>query len=262
MPSPFPGMDPYIESWIWGDFHGRMITAICEELNPRLPKRYIASIDLFIRRVDPASSERALMGPDLYVAGRKKARPNSAATTARAAATVQAPYTSVLPGVVAKQKYVKIIDPLARRIVTVIEILSPANKTAGKDGDAYLYKRDEYIGSGINLVEIDLLRNGRRPPFGLPAPPKSDYCIAVHRKGARGEFGIWPFSVRERIPPVGIPLDSEVADVELDLRKCMDHVYEFGRYDDQLDYRQPPESPLRKHDATWTRELFAARRPS
>lgn len=171
-------------------------------------------------------------------------------------------YTSVLPGVVAKQKYVKIIDSKGRRIVTVVEIFSPANKTTGKDGDAYLYKRDEYIGSGINLVEIDLLRNGHRPPLGEPAPPDSDYCIAVHRGGARGEFRSSPFSVRDAIPLIPIPLDSDVPDVELDLRKCMDRVYDLGRYAEQLDYRKPPESPLGKTDAKWAKDLLAAGRTS
>ena len=51
MPTPFPGMDPYIESWIWGSFHSNLITAIYDRLNPRLPKRFIASTELFVLRL-------------------------------------------------------------------------------------------------------------------------------------------------------------------------------------------------------------------
>ena len=38
MPSPFPGMDPYIEtSGLWGDFHGSLLAAVRADLNSHLP---------------------------------------------------------------------------------------------------------------------------------------------------------------------------------------------------------------------------------
>src|SRR5687767_11093923 len=68
MPSPFPGMDPYIESWIWGSFHTNLIVAICDQLNPRLPKRYIAATELYVWRFDNSEVERLLLGgPDVHV---------------------------------------------------------------------------------------------------------------------------------------------------------------------------------------------------
>ena len=74
MPSPFPGMDPYIESWIWGDFHGRMIVNLHDQLNPRLPKRYIVSTDLYIWREEVSDLGRQMLGgPDLFVADRSPA---------------------------------------------------------------------------------------------------------------------------------------------------------------------------------------------
>jgi len=257
MPSPFPGMDPYIESWIWTSFHGNMINAIHDQLNPRLPKRYIASTDLYVWRVDETGEERVLVGaPDNYVS-EQRAAPSGAAV-----ATIAAPITTVLPGIVRKQRYVKIVDKMERRVVTVIEILSAANKSGGEDGHAYRMKREEYIAAGINLVEIDLRRSGHRPPLGDPAPPISDYYILVHRGIEPSRLGIWPIGVRDPLPLVPIPLDPDIPDVVLDLRACMDHVYDAGRYAEQLDYTEPPVPPLREPDATWARELLAGRNGS
>src|SRR5437762_13849165 len=110
MPSPFPGMDPYIEGWIWPSFHSSMIVRIHDDINPRLPKKYIATIENFIRRVDLSSEDRALLGPDLYVASRKPKKKGTAVLA------VRAPHTAVLEGTVVKQRYLKIVDHQARRI--------------------------------------------------------------------------------------------------------------------------------------------------
>src|SRR5262249_39139400 len=139
-------------------------------------------------------------GPDVFVADREPSVANGGV------ATVTAPVTTILPGVVRKQRYLKIVDSEARKIVAVIEILSPSNKTRGDDGEAYRLKREEYIASGVSLVEIDLLRSGVRPPLGDPAPPVSDYYILVHRAWEKDRMGIWPISIRDALPQVPIPL--------------------------------------------------------
>src|SRR5262249_11503487 len=160
------------------------------------------STELYVWRVD--NSESVLLGgPDAFVSDREPA------AAAGKVATISAPITTVLPGVVRKQRYLKIVDSQQRRVVTVIEILSPSNKTAGEHGQAYRLKREEYIASGISLVELDLLRSGVRPPLGDPAPPISDYYILVHCGWEDGRMGIWPISVRDRLPQVPIPLDPD-----------------------------------------------------
>jgi Protein of unknown function (DUF4058) len=252
VPSPFPGMDPYLESWIFGSFHSSVIAAIYDRLNPGLPKRFIASTELYVWRVD--SAEKLLLGaPDVFVSDR------DAIPAGGGLATIAAPINTVLPGVTRKQRYIKIVDSEERRVVTVIEVLRPSNKIGSDDGQAYRLKREEYIASGISLVEIDLLRSGQRPPLGDPAPPISDYYILVHRGWEKDRMGIWPLSVRDSLPIVPIPLDPDVPDAMLDLRPCIDHVYEHGRYAEQFDYAKPPKPPLREPDATWARELLAQR---
>ena len=256
MPSPFPGMDPYLESWIWGDFHANVITAIGAQLNAKLPRRYIANTELFVWREEapPEPRRGVLAGPDVYVADQRPA-----AGGASAAAVVQSPVTTTLPGVERKQRYLRIVDGIARRIVTVVEVLSPSNKTTGDKGDAYRFKREEYFAAGINLVEIDLLRSGVRPPLGDPAPPVGDYYLLVSRAAEQPLLRIWPVSVREPLTSVPVPLDPGVPEPLLDVRAAMDRVYDEHRYAEQLDYTRPPAPPLREPDASWARELLASR---
>lgn len=255
MPSPFPGMDPYLESWVWPDCHGTLITAIRAQLNTKLPRRYIANTELYAWREGQSENDRLLLGgPDVHAVDRGPTTSNGPL-----GATVVAPVTTILPGVERKQRYVRIVDESGRRIVTVIELLSPSNKTAHESGDAYRYKREEYIASGINLVEIDLLRSGVRPPLGDPAPSIPDYYVLVCRAWQRPKLDLWPFSIRDPLPQVPVPLDPEEPEILLNLRAAFDRSYDEARYDEQVDYTKPPKPPLREPDAKWALELLSAR---
>src|SRR6202044_2866130 len=89
--------------------------------------------------------------------------------------------TVLLPTLEAKGKpVVRIIDARGKRVVTVIEMLSPANKSRGIDHEAYLAKRQEYLQSGTNLVEIVLLRGGQRAPVES-GHAACAYCVLVSR---------------------------------------------------------------------------------
>jgi hypothetical protein len=252
MPSPFPGMDPYLESWIWGDFHSNMISALGEQLNGKLPRRYIANTELYVWREDPPRGDRLLIGrPDVHVADQ---RPGTG--VGAAVAVVPSPITTLLPGVEVRQRYLRIVDDAERRIVTVVELLSPSNK--GSHREAYRFKRDEYIASGVNLLELDLLRSGVRPPLGNPAPPIGDYYALVSRAEEPSLLRIWPISIRESLPLLPVPLDPGEPEVLLDVRAAMDHVYDKWRYGEQLNYGRPPVPALREPDGSWARDLLAS----
>src|SRR5207302_4244819 len=45
MPSPFPGMDPYLENTdFWEGFHNGFMHYVQEDLQPRLPENYVATL--------------------------------------------------------------------------------------------------------------------------------------------------------------------------------------------------------------------------
>ena len=66
MPSPFPGMDPYIEATRqWRNFHSRYVPALAEALFVGLPDRYIVKVaeDVYLHEL--SADERRLIGrPD------------------------------------------------------------------------------------------------------------------------------------------------------------------------------------------------------
>jgi Protein of unknown function (DUF4058) len=260
MPSPFPGMDPYIEDpFFWSDFHGSMMGIMREALNAILPRRYTASMERHVWVQEHNGEEVTLLGsPDVQVADRTGGGTSTTATAALA--EIAAPVTTVLPLTRSQgNRFLRILDRHRRRIVTVIELLSPANKTTTGYGVAYRQKRWDYLASDVSLVEIDLLRAGERPPIQSPPPAPSDYYVLVCTAAGLPQAGFWPLSVRDLLPPVPVPLDPGERHVLLDLRACLDRAYDGGRYADEIDYRGPPNPPLREPDATWARELLAAR---
>ncbi|MBY0523510.1 MAG: DUF4058 family protein [Gemmataceae bacterium] len=257
MPSPFPGMDPYIESsGEWGDFHTSLLTAIRAKLNALLPRRYRARVDLFVFIQTPASRRRRRrrIEPDAYVVDRGKG-PGMAAVVAPAAA----PTMITLPAVRKKHKSVLIIDARMDRVVTAIEILSPSNKEAGEDRTAYLNKRGEYLANGVNLIEIDLLRGGPRLPLGRPAEVVKDYYIMVCRTWEMPRASLWSFTVRDLLPQIPIPLVKDGPELLLPLRACIDRAYDEGSYDTELPYDGLLAPRLSKQDAAWVRALMAKR---
>jgi hypothetical protein len=259
MPSPFPGMDPYIEDpFFWSDFHGSLMGIMRETLNSILPINYVAAMERHVWVEEHDIGEMSVLGvPDVQVS---QPRHEAEHEPAIGILPMAAPITAILPLTRRDgHRFLRILDRRKRRIVTIIEVLSPANKTETGYGPAYRRKRMEYLAGGVNLVEIDLLRAGDRPPLQEPPPRTSDYYILVCPATICPQAGFWPLSVRDLLPPVPIPLNRDEANIYLDLKACVDRAYDAGRYFDEIDYSLPPYLPLCEPDATWARELLANR---
>jgi hypothetical protein len=255
MKAPFPGMDPYLEQpGTWSDFHATFYVEIKATLNTILPPGFVARSDQYVWIHEPAADERMLLGkPDTYVA-----QPGPGEASAHGTA-LAAPRTIILPAVRREgNRYLKIIDVHRHHVVTVLEVLSPSNKNPGPDREAYLIKRGEYLATGINLIELDLLRGGQTMPWGEESPPTGYYAM-IYRAWEFPKAGIWTFSVREPLPTIPIPLVEDQAEPMLDLQRCFDQAYERGRYETEIDYRQPPALPLPEDDARWAAELLQSK---
>jgi len=163
----------------------------------------------------------------------------------------------LLSGRARKRRRVVIVAADGQRVLTAIEVLSPANKAPGEDREAYLLKRSECLASGTNLVEIDLLRGGDRLPMGRPAPAVSDYYILSSPADRRPHTAVWAFAVPDAIPIFPVPVRPRVAPVPLDLRACLDTAYDNGLYGEKLRYDAPADPPLNSRDAEWASSLFA-----
>lgn len=256
MTSPFPGMDPYLEEpETWGDFHTTLYVEIKGELNALLPPGFVARIDRYVWIHEPDAKKRLLGKPDVFVSG----APGSSASTV-AMISSAAPTQVLLPAQRREGgKYLKIVDGKSRRVVTVFEILSPSNKTPGLDREAYLLKRNEYLGTGVNLIELDFLRRGPRLPLGTGSAVSSPYYVLVSAAWDFPRAGVWPIGLRDSLPTIPIPLTQEAPVIALSLQKCFAQAFAKGRLEAEIDYTMPPDPPLEEPDASWARELVKAR---
>ncbi len=137
-------------------------------------------------------------------------------------------------------------------LITAIELLSPVNKRPGADGaDAYERKRQEVFRSAAHLLEIDLLRAGRRPQLLTPLPD-TPYFIFLSRAERRPQIDIWPLTLRDPIPAVPVPLGRSDPDIALEVGSAIHLIYTSARYERRIDYRSAPPPPLLSpDDAAW-----------
>lgn len=252
MPSPFPGMDPYLEHPdLWPGVHGSLIVYSRDDLQPQLLPRYIASIEERVY-VEPLGRP---IRPDVRVLEEKPPPPGGGVAVAvRPQVAVAEPeWLAVLEEV--REPYLVILDALGREVVTVIEFLSPSNKRPGVGRETYLRKQREVLQSEANLVEVDLLRGGMHT-VAVPEEVvgEADYVVSLRRVDRPLELGVVRFRVREELKGLAIPLRPGEEDVVLDLAGVVRRVYEAGAYHLRIDYTRPPEPPLRPEDARWAEE--------
>ena len=253
MPSPFPGMNPYLEHpYIWPDFHQTFVTALRTALTPQVVPAYFVrvQIQVYLRGAD--DDDRQLIGiPDAEVGPEPGG--GGGAGTATATATIQAPAEVTVPDLLdERHAYLEILDRDGRQVLTVIELLSPTNKYAGVHRDAYLRKRRDLLSAGVNVVEIDLLRGGPRLPLdGLPV---CSYYVLVARAARRPKADVWPVRLREPLPTVPIPLAPGDREARADLQAVLHRVYDDAGYAYGV-YRRPPVPRLPPDDAAWAEAL-------
>jgi len=251
MPSPFPGMDPWLEDEeVFPNLHERLIVYLSEALNEVMPPGYVATIKSRVWVDDESRRE-----PDVAVFGRDRLHNGSAGGVV------------TLPGLLAvgqelvsdpvEEAYLEILSPRGRRLVTAVEVISLSNKKAGDKGrKTYQDKQTEYKLAAVNLVEIDLLRRGPYvsavPRNRLQRVGKSfDYHVSVVVAGSPNSFHAAPIPLADRLPAIGIPLDLGVEPVTVDLQPLLDRCYDTGRYRELVRYGQSCDPPLTPEQQAW-----------
>jgi hypothetical protein len=265
MPSPFPGMDPYLENpEIFPDFHDSFITYLREDLQPKLPASYFAVLG---RRVWMEMS-RQLIGPDVEV--RHTARLSGRVPeSARSVAVATSPEAHPVVVRVAHDEFREpLIEIYARsdqgkRLVASIEMLSITNKTPGEHGrDLYRRKQGEILASQVHLVEIDLLRGGQHTtavPLRaiVDACGLYDYHALVHGFDDVETFFVYPINLEDRLPLVAIPLLPGDSAVTVNLQAVFNRCYDAGPYAREIRYGEDVLiPPLEIEKADWVAEVL------
>ncbi len=244
--SAFPGMDPFIEGrGIWGDFHDNLIAEMGVAIAAILPDHYVSRVASrnFIDWIDPVEEMKQRKGiiPDIAIQ-EASSPPDRSATGSMAVVETLAPPVVMQTAIEAEfhETYLDIWDVSSdRQLVTSIEVLSPTNKRTGTVGwHEYERKRSFLLQGQANLVEIDLLRGGKRHAMRVPWP-KSPYYIMVARKNQVGECGIWPAFSTSRLPPFPVPLLPQDADLVVDLQPMIDAIFARSRYFLDVQYDKP-----------------------
>ncbi len=251
MPSPFPGMNPYLEqSDAWTDFHDNFIIRIQEVLSSQVGPNYLVKLEVQLILHERSAEERRFFGIADVAVAEPVARERPGATV-----LLPAPIQLELPAVeIEKHRSIEVRDRKNRRLVTVIELLSPANKTPGTDRDDYLNKRKKIFAGTTHLVEIDLRRGGARPE--PPKLPICDYCVLVSRAEDRPHVGFWPIALRDPLPDIPVPLNAPDPPVILNLKAVLDKTYDAAGYEKYI-YQGQPEPALSEEDMAWANEMIA-----
>lgn len=256
MPSPFPGMDPYLEDpTVWRDFHTDFLANVRAALNASLPVTYSAQIEEAVRLVqfDPPV-ERTVI-PDVAIA-RDPSRATPAwdgggggAAGGRGGVAVLEPVAVDLPDAVeVRDRWVEVRHLPDRELVTVIELLSPTNKSDGRDD--YLAKRLALLRQPVHVVEIDLLVGGKRLPMLSPLPA-GDYFAIVSRTAGRPRAEVYAWDLARPLPTIRVPLRSPDPDQLLDLSAAFAETYRRAAYQRVLDYAGPPAARLPAAALEW-----------
>ena len=250
MRSPFPGMDPYLEEpGGWAGIHDALIALLREQLNRLLGPGYIADGGTRVYIISP--DEQHWVFPDVYIIE----TPTPLSTRSGRGAIAAPVRISLAEPATIRQPYILIRDRANRQVVTIIEVLSPINKTPTPLSSVtptaraeFLQKRRETMTSTAHWLEIDLLRAGERPP---EVRGTTDYYALLKRAGAH-EAEVWPMSVRDPLPTIAVALLPGQADVPLDLQVIVDELFGRYRYAELLEYQKPPPLPsFSLDDAQW-----------
>jgi hypothetical protein len=252
-------MDPYLEDpGLWPDVHNSLIVAAREFLVRQLRPKYAVRIEerVYISGEDDPGRDNIIPDIRIAVASHQK---GAKLRPGRGGPSIAEPevLTTLLDNEI-HEPYLTIIDCGSRQAVTVIEVLSPTNKTAGAEGRRrYQQKKTELLDSLTHWMEIDLLRTGAPVVPRLARP--YDYVVHVSRADRRPKGYVWRIFLNQQLPVVGVPLKPEDADAPLDLQEVLTTVYDRAGYDLDINYRRPPAVPLTREQARWANQLLRSK---
>jgi hypothetical protein len=246
-------MNSYLEQDdAWHDFHESFIPLARELIGAQVGPGYIVKIEENIYIHERSAEERRLLGyGDVSLS--KLPAP---ATPSSSTGVAPAPAHFWLPRVdLQRESYLEVRDKQNRRLVAVIELLSPTNKKRGEDRDQFVNKRQQLLRSQAHYVEIDMLRGWERMPFIEQGG--YDYYALVSRTPDRPRGDFWPIRLREPLPVIPVPLDAPHPDAALDLQAVLHRVYDSARYANYI-YAGTPNPPLTPEDDAWARQFLPA----
>jgi hypothetical protein len=250
-------MDPFIEAGDWQTFHSRFIAALGDLLVPQVRPSYVVGIaqDVYLVRDDGGVEKRQ---PDVAVLAEHAGAgsPRGPAIAATAVHTLEPLALNIPLTHERTHRFIEVRNRKSNRLVTAVEVLSPTNKVDRRGRRKYVRKRQDLIESGVNLVELDLMRRGRRLPMH-PRMPDGDYFAVLCRASDAPRAAVYRWSVRDPLPDVPVPLGEKDPDASVALQAAFVATYDRLGLDYQLPYDEPLRPPVTDADAGWLAEVLS-----
>jgi hypothetical protein len=264
MPSPFPGMDPYLEKpSLWPDVHHNLISGSQGLLSAQLRPKYVVRVEerVYVTNETDDTVKQQLRIPDIEVVSRPGWEQTPFSLRGKASHLEVADPVDTITWFEEEihEAFLKVVDLETRDVVTFIEVLSPANKVPHSPGrESFEIKRREVMRSPSHRVEIDLLRGARMTNVPKKRGPH-EYLVHVSKKGQRPRGLLYPIRLSQRLPIIPIPLKPGDPDARLDMQSVLDAAYDRAGYDLEIDYRDEPNPPLSGKLATWADQLLRSK---
>jgi hypothetical protein len=216
-------MDPYLEHpKVWPAFQHQLLACLYQILLPGLVDRY-----------------RARVGNRTYVS-----------EMPLFTSIVREEYT---------EEFIEIRTRSDNRLVTLLEVVSPANKTTQAGRQAYLDKRREAVVQKAGIVEIDLVLQGKPTlTYSRDGLPDFDHAVSVTKATAPDRYEIYTATIQKRLPKFKLPLAPDDKDTLLDLQAAFGRAFDLGGFASLIDYKgpPPPDVPLSDAYKAWITDLL------
>lgn len=216
MPSPFPGMDPYLEDEAhWAGFQHHLVAGLYQILLPGLVDRY-----------------RARIQQRTYV-------------------TEEPLFTSVLRQE-RQEEYIEIRQRSDGRLVTLVDMASPINKSLSQGRAAYHETRRQARSQNASIVELDLILQGQPLlDYSRDGLPEWDYAVTVTRCTQPERYEIYTSTLLKRLPRFKVPLAPDDRDTVLDLQATFARAFDQGNFAGKIDYTRDPSTKLNDTQRQW-----------
>ena len=157
------------------------------------------------------------------------------------------------------EEFIEIRNRTDGRLVTLVEVVGPANKTTTAGRAAYLEKRKDALMQRAGVVEVDLVLQGKPTlTYSRDGLPEYDYAVTVTRATAPDRYEIYTATLAKRLPKFKVPLAPDDRDTLLDLQAAFSRAYDLGSFAAQIDYKgpPPPDVPLNDEQRKWIEDTL------
>lgn len=216
---------------MWAYFHKDWLLQIRTLIREQLPQEFSIFVESEAVLISPSSGGAIPIGPDLAITRPDDiVSPASVASSVATAAVLEVEETYEL----IQQYSLLIRRSPTNRVVAAAEILSPTNKGffGELEREKFLRKRTLYLEAGVNLLEIDALRQGDCP---LPSAVErlADYernAWSVCHDSDRRRFRGWGWNNVDALPTLSWPIEPS-RQVIVDLAAAFRQACEFNPWE-------------------------------